>query len=316
MTILIQQSDNGNKYFSLSYLPNQNDPDSLSSINLYLNIDNDNVPSGTFIYDFYNTGEIFYNNTLPASGSSDIIDIVSAKDIFRKFYQRTFAIAGFNSDLLNLHITNTVSKANSITLGQSHFCDKYSGYIFSISEFFDYNVVNNPSPTKTYIPVCANYTFVNENYSVISQNYPYANTINGVTNCSHYTTLKTPYTNHPCSFVDHAACPHYLPSEEVLFSKIIKSNYSDSEQNISLTTFTTFDKVTVYRIYNHTVSSIICDLTYPYSSDADTNEQKSHAIDVYNEIVSVYDSHTFTDVEQVDSSQSRTSYLSALVSLN
>ena len=316
MTILIQQSDNGNRYFSLSYLPNPNDESSVSSINLYLNIDNENVPSGTFIYDFYNTGEIFYNNTLSSEDSFNVIDIVSAKDVFKKFYQRTFAIAGFNSDLLNLHIANTVKTAKSITLGQSHFCHKYSGYIFSVSEFFDYNTVNNHIPTKTYTPICANYTFVNDKYNIISKNYPYANVLNNVINCSHHTTSTTPYVNRPCNVLDHSTCPYYIPSQEVIFSKTIKSNYSDSEQNISLTTFTTFDKVTVYRIYNHTVSSVICDLTYPYSSEADTNEQKSHAIDIYNEIVSVYDSHTFTDVEQVDSSQSRTSYLSALVSLN
>jgi len=274
-------------------------------LNCFINVDETNtIPQGRIVYDYYNSGEFYYNNNT----SNSRIKIVSAKSRFAQYYKKVF----FNSP----NETTIETNISSYSINCVRFInDKYNGWILDISEFFNIDKDTSIPLSVHQYPVCANYTSFASGLKITAKNYPFANELSNSTVCSHFATETIPYTFKPCINNNvQNLCQHYIPSLELMASTTLTPQNSTSTIIISLKKYISTSNNIVYDIYNETISENILTLSYPNIPDQDIFALDSAANDTYQEILSSYSSFDLSETPNQNNSVLKQSYFATLIS--
>lgn len=275
------------------------------TLNCFINVDETNtIPQSRIVYDYYNSGEFYYNNNT----SNSTIKIVSAKSRFAQYYRKVF----FGSPNETIIETNISSYAISCV---RFINDNYNGWILDIPEFFNIDEDNSIPLSVHQYPICVNYTSFSSGLKITAKNYPFANELSDSTVCSYFSTETTPYSLKPCINNNvQNLCQHYVPSLELMASTTLTPQNSISTIIISLKKYISISNNIVYDIYNETISESILTLSYPNTPDQDIFALDSAANDTYQEILSSYSSFDLSETPNQNNSVLKQSYFATLIS--
>lgn len=173
----------------------------------------------------------------------------------------------------------------------------------SVMEFV--NPIVADQKVHMFIP-CKYNTFQNDNVEILSNYYHYANTVSGPAICSHSQVIAK--ADHGsvsyCSYMhDHASCPHYAVSIEVLRTSTVKVDNTLQTNAFELTyapiiNFFENQYSHVFSMNNKTDDSVVNELVFNVDSIG-YEEAKAEAELMFDEYMNVFSSSLVTNSHEV-----------------
>lgn len=306
-----------------------------------------NVPKGLVYYDYFNTGEMYYNfsGSLPINGTSQGINTMHK--VFNTEYFK-------NANKDHMPIANLIIKASaaskapinqipteestidsmvhySVSLNQKDLDQQLKesdnlklGYYFPASYIFhfaDEHTDETPSAEQSPVvsvpePLCSNFTYVSSNnkLNVVAENYNYANTFKDTSICTSEDILKaTKKDIYYCPYFNtsaYSACSYYKPNVNIVKVQKVSSEYSSDNHQVELQHYITAEGHDVFRIVNQENSV----LYRVYNPDKNYDELLALAEEMFQDYATHYTTSSSEEVEQVNITQStKVPYISSLV---
>lgn len=317
------------------------------NLRLIMNKVND-IPKGYFVFDYFDSGEIFINEVLdtsilfakPAFSSLMLQNFYSADDdcVFRKYPKQ---------EEENIPVIPTISKAEQ---GIMYYGNPYRykedsvySWIFPISDYFlvadwpapDMNletaIFSNIKKTVSLnssisfdtpqeqrdIPLCQHFTFQmkNKEIDIISDNYKFANVVQNITMCSspELTKNSSGMCYCPYGLSEQDACIGYAPAYKTVHTVSVELNNTNAKKDFAISTISTSLKNNIIQIQNKTDNVILNKFSVPSNIAIDVAVEES--ITVLNEYISCYtDSILHENVrEESDETKTKESYILSII---
>jgi len=267
-------------YFSISI----SDQGSLTKY--YINFTKD-IPENTFVFDYFNTSELFINIPFPYVISS----VMSTFYTLHKKYLASPSRLSTLPTSLNYKPYTFATSVLSPTNSQSF------AWSFVLESFFHLSYDPNHSYYKssnksTCSSVCSFYSIKNDSLDILSPHYPFANRIKDYHFCSHK-DLNINGSINSCTFatmnIPQTTCVKYLSKKNILLTTQISTENTSQSFNISLNHSHSIDGSHIFSIFNEQNSQDISVLIYPKDVQHDYNTLVEEVTKIYKEYISCYD---------------------------
>jgi hypothetical protein len=305
-----------------------------------------NVPQGLVYYDYFNTGEMYYNfsNSLPINGTSQGIntmhkvfnteyfknankDYISIADLIVKAFGISKAP---NNQIPTEESTIDGMVYYSVSLNQKDIEQQKEsgnsklGYYFPASYIFHFadehieeaQTAEQSSVVPVPEPLCSNFTYVSSNnkLNVVAENYNFANTFKDTSICTSEEILEaTKKDIYYCPYFNtsaYSACSYYKPNVNVIKVQKVSSEYSSDNHQVELQHYVTSEGSDVFRIVNQENSV----LYKVYNPDKNYDELLALAEEMFQDYATHYTTSLSEEVEQVNITQAtKVPYISSLV---
>lgn len=264
------------------------------NIRYFLNYD-PNLPEGSFVYDYFGSGELYFN---PHKGTS----IVAASSNWKNFVkdnfwqaenQSVFRIMPDREGIKYFHDYDGI--VTSYYLPQS---ESYAWQFRDIQTFFyiadSVPVVQIPDPNtpKKFIPICKNYSYHDNDIAISSPKYKFANHIPGVPTCSHYHDNEDTSNAKFCAYQtdNQRSCLMYVPLINKLQTIEVATNNTNNKISIAVEHFESRTGYNVFTIKNETENTVINQIAVPV--DVSYDDAVAEVNVILEEYVACYNDHT------------------------
>jgi hypothetical protein len=298
-SVIILEND-GQFYFELEIAENVR-------IRYFLNFD-PKIPEGTFIYDYFGSGELYLN---PRKGTS-----ISAGSLnWKKLIKTMFFDPSVDSPLRHMPDEEGISFFHSFDgMISSRYCQQSEtyGWLFDKIETFFYTEncednrsIDSASPLngqQKFLPICKNYSYHDVDVAISSSEYKFANHIPGVATCSHYGENEQVVSAKFCIFETsrQSNCPFYVPLVNRLQEVEVTPNNTNDKITIVLQHFVSMNRYNVFTIMNQTDNTIINQMAVP--EEVSYDDAITQAVSLLQEYTSCYNDHTKENRDIDDSS--------------
>lgn len=279
------------------------------------------TPFSQISHNISEMGLIIPNYPIELIGSIDPQLPIARNDIFLNAFEQTLS-SNVNDESAPIPILPCVQITNYLSLSIKHVysLDLSKDPVFAFPLPFVFTSTDEESilsglleEIKSYTPppnnntVCSYCTFDNEDSYHISSSYKFANVIPGFVHCSHPAMIG----NFPhCSYYNkETTCPVYKESTVQISSRTIDNN-SDKSLQLNLVKVVTKDESNYYKIINTETEDYTHSFVVPeYDDNGNLIDHLEHAKEVYEEVLSSYDSHE----SEIENDGKSSSYILSLV---
>lgn len=271
--------------------------------NVYISHD-ETVPTGTFIVDYFSSGQIFCN--------LKEYSLIAALDTIQTLYRNFFFSQSKDLSSPPPSLDYTSSSLSIAKAILSPTSDEVLAWQLPLDTFFKYEY------KVQEIPVCSHYTYQDSKpVLIVSKNYPYANVVQDSPHCSHPDIQQKGSFTSCFMSSNQSACVNYSPNI-VFISKTNVTPLNTSEViSFALTYSLSSFGAHLFQIKNITHNTLLNTLSYPSSFEYDdclSEAQKIYQeyLDVYSQDVLVSDDLSISVVNDSSKDLQKTSYISSL----
>ena len=277
--------------YNQSYFTAEIEKDDQSfSANFYLNPFEDFLSPNVLIYDYFGSGEMFFNpnfiDTPIVSVSKQTIQNVYTMATTTSSRAEEYAGSVIFKDKDYSQILETIDplKVPSCWIPPSKHFQNYT-LLVSMSQLFNHE----SSPEQvTSPPVCSHVTYVSPSKEYISDHYQFANMIDGYPSCSHPSFADK---HMPCHFFENfSLCPMHESKSEIITQVSVNHANTDNSTVFSVRKVHLSNMEYSYSVFNNTENQTVFNVTVP--PETPELEVSSHVTQLLEELLDSYKEDT------------------------
>lgn len=257
-------------------------------IRLFINHDS-SIPEGFFVFDFFDSGEIFLNT-----------DILSKKISHAEINLRNLINLVFSSvpnplmqypdsDGLTVYLNGFF-----VEVFKQYRNDMY-GWKLPIQGFFGSipeNIIDMKQKSPKVSPICKHYSL----NDIVSKNYRFANIITDFDSCSSSKRINYETILHSCLFEPkkQSECPFYEPDVSILLTKEVKMHNSNNSEKFRLEHFhsrTGYNSFSIICGDNNVLNNIVTPPNISY------DEALISAIEIFKKYLDCYTEASIVEID-------------------